>query len=95
MSHTVQLSFPGEPAPADPALVPVESPATGPARPDDPVSVLESLAYGANYEHLPERLQSALRRIVHDFTTESELSRRNEIRRIKQAHQFWRGLQYL
>ncbi len=95
MSHNVQLSFPGEPAPADPALVPVESPATGPARPGDPVSVLESLAYGPNNEHLPERLQSALRRIVHDFTTESELSRRDEIRRIKQAHQFWRGLQYL
>ncbi len=29
------------------------------------------------------------------FSTESELSRRQEIRRIKQAHQFWRGLQYL
>ena len=29
------------------------------------------------------------------FSTESELSRRQEVRRIKQAHQFWRGLQYL
>ena len=27
--------------------------------------------------------------------TESESTRRQEIRRIKQAHQFWRGLQYL
>jgi len=36
-----------------------------------------------------------LRRIVQQFSTESELSRRQEIRRIKQAHQFWRGLQYL
>ena len=52
-------------------------------------------AYGANNEQLPERLQEALRRLVFDFGTESELSRRQEIRRIKQAHQFWRGLQYL
>ncbi|HEX4002304.1 MAG TPA: hypothetical protein VHX36_06620 [Candidatus Acidoferrales bacterium] len=51
--------------------------------------------YGANNEQLPERLQEALRRLVFQFSTESELSRRQEIRRIKQAHQFWRGLQYL
>ncbi|HVB87466.1 MAG TPA: hypothetical protein VNK23_12470 [Candidatus Dormibacteraeota bacterium] len=51
--------------------------------------------YGTNNEQLPERLQEALRRLVFDFGTESELSRRQEIRRIKQAHQFWRGLQYL
>jgi hypothetical protein len=52
-------------------------------------------AYGVNNEQLPERLQEALRRLVFEFATESELSRRQEIRRIKQAHQFWRGLQYL
>jgi hypothetical protein len=51
--------------------------------------------YGANNENLPDRLQEALRRLVQQFSTESELSRRTEIRRIKQAHQFWRGLQYL
>jgi hypothetical protein len=51
--------------------------------------------YGANNENLPERMQEALRRLVFQFSTESELSRRQEIRRIKQAHQFWRGLQYL
>ncbi len=95
MANDFNIRFPGEPAPANPAVVPVESPANGPARPDDPVSVLETVAYGANNEHLPDRLQAALRRIVHDFTTESELSRRQEIRRIKQAHQFWRGLQYV
>ncbi len=95
MANDFNIAFPGEPAPANPAVVPVESPATGPARPDDPISVIESVAYGANNEHLPDRLQAALRRIVFDFTTESELSRRQEIRRIKQAHQFWRGLQYL
>jgi hypothetical protein len=51
--------------------------------------------YGTNNEQLPERMQEALRRLVFQFSTESELSRRQEIRRIKQAHQFWRGLQYL
>ena len=51
--------------------------------------------YGQNNAQLPERLQEALRRAVFQFSTESELSRRQEIRRIKQAHQFWRGLQYL
>ena len=50
---------------------------------------------GLNNEQLPDRLQEALRRVVFQFSTESELSRRQEIRRIKQAHQFWRGLQYL
>ncbi|MGB6716286.1 MAG: hypothetical protein WBE47_04975, partial [Candidatus Acidiferrales bacterium] len=60
-----------------------------------PVTALAAQAFGANNEQLPERLQQALRRLVLDLTTESEISRRAEIRRIKQAHQFWRGLQYL
>ncbi len=93
---TDSVRFPGDPPPADPAVVPVEGPAEStPASPGDAISHLESAAYGPNYEFLPERLQSALRRIVQDFTSESELSRRQEIRRIKKAHQFWRGLQYL
>jgi len=50
---------------------------------------------GANNEELPERLQNALRRLILEFSTESDISRRAEIRRIKQAHQFWRGMQYL
>jgi hypothetical protein len=54
-----------------------------------------ALPFGANNEQLPERLHEALRRIVFQFSTESESTRRQEIRRIKQAHQFWRGLQYL
>ncbi|HXN73000.1 MAG TPA: hypothetical protein VN861_10660 [Candidatus Acidoferrales bacterium] len=52
-------------------------------------------AFGANNEQLPEKLQEALRRLVFQFSTESESTRRQEVRRIKQAHQFWRGLQYL
>jgi hypothetical protein len=54
-----------------------------------------TVTYGPNNEQMPERMQEALRRLVFQFSTESELSRRQEIRRIKQAHQFWRGLQYL
>jgi len=91
---------------ADASLVPVE----GPAAPRDLAvspaagagrnraggwSESASSAYGQNNEQLPERLQEALRRLVHQFSSESESTRRQEIRRIKQAHQFWRGLQYL
>src|SRR5579872_1529714 len=67
----------------DASIVPVE----GPSSSETP--------YGVNNEQLPERLQEALRRLVFQYSTESELTRRQEIRRIKQAHQFWRGLQYL
>lgn len=77
---------------ADPSIVAVEGPAAS-AQPLIPGEA--RAAYGANSETLPDRLQEALRRLVQQFSTESELSRRQEIRRIKQAHQFWRGLQYL
>jgi len=87
---------------ANPAIVPVEGPIEDRAEtPSQAVDVKHGQAesgttsYGANNEQLPERLQEALRRLVFEFSTESELSRRQEIRRIKQAHQFWRGLQYL
>ena len=70
---------------ADAAIVPVEG-----------ATSRQSVSpFGANNEQLPARLQDALRRIVQQFGTESESTRRQEIRRIKQAHQFWRGLQYL
>src|SRR5690348_7142473 len=74
------------------AFVPTETPygLSGANQPDAPVA-----KYGPNNERLPERLQAALRRLVGEFASESEASRRQEIRRIKQAHQFWRGLQYL
>jgi hypothetical protein len=85
--------------PADPAIVPVEGPrALANASPEftsSAASAASNAPYGPNNEQLPERLQEALRRLVFQFGTESELSRRQEIRRIKQAHQFWRGLQYL
>ena len=78
---------------ANPAVVPVEGGTR--AASASPFGVNSSSPFGVNNEHLPERLQDALRRLVLQFGTESESSRRQEIRRIKQAHQFWRGLQYL
>ncbi len=94
-------------AEADASIVPVEGPAAprslpaplaaGTGRNQAAGGWGESTysAYGQNNEHLPERYQEALRRLVHQFSSESESTRRQEIRRIKQAHQFWRGLQYL
>ena len=97
-------------AKADPAIVPVEGPVGQDAGETGSTSAKHRRAgaagaraggagsvsaYGLNNELLPERLQEALRRLVMEFGTESEVSRRQEIRRIKQAHQFWRGLQYL
>ena len=79
MSNSNQTARP------DASIVPVEG----------ATSTQSASPFGANNEQLPERLQSALRRIVQQFSTESESTRRQEIRRIKQAHQFWRGLQYL
>ncbi len=51
--------------------------------------------YGPNNEQLPEDLQNALRDLVTRIAEESETARRQEIRQVKQAHYFWRGLQYL
>lgn len=79
---------------ADPSAVPVEKGNATDAL-ATPATSLAARAFGANNEQLPERLQHALRRIALELTTESDISRRAEIRRIKQAHQFWRGLQYL
>ena len=66
-----------------------------PARPALLSETESSSAYGANNEQLPEPLQEALRRLVFQYSFESEATRRQEVRRIKQAHQFWRGLQYM
>ncbi|HEV2617587.1 MAG TPA: hypothetical protein VGU63_13360, partial [Candidatus Acidoferrales bacterium] len=81
-------------AAADPGIVPVEQGnATDRLATRSTAAAAES--YGPNNEQLPERLQNAVRRLVVELASESESSRRAEIRRIKQAHQFWRGLQYL
>jgi hypothetical protein len=87
---------------ADPSIVPVEGPIDNSAHPSGagPSSAAGSAAgasspHGSNNERLPERLQEALRRLVQQYSIESESTRRQEVRRIKQAHQFWRGLHYL
>ena len=87
---------------ADPAIVPVEGPvlsdvnaAPGAVGKQGAQSATQSSPYGPNNEQLPEKLEGALRRLVYQFSFESESTRRQEVRRIKQAHQFWRGLQYL
>ncbi|HEY0701660.1 MAG TPA: hypothetical protein VGD60_02735 [Candidatus Acidoferrales bacterium] len=83
-------------AKANSAVVPVEGPVPG-AMQHAPAGS-EGTArnpYGANNEQLPDRLQAALRRLVQQYSFESESTRRQEVRRIKQAHQFWRGLQYV
>ena len=99
------MSTSNQTARPDASIVPIEGPAqtssvaegfrTAGVSPAQLPSSFSSVPFGANNEQLPERLQSALRRIVQQFSTESESTRRQEIRRIKQAHQFWRGLQYL
>jgi hypothetical protein len=93
---------------ADAAIVPVEGPAkeygndplnaavgAGPSVTESGASDAGGAGFGANNEQLPERLQAALARLVDQFASESDPARREEVRRIKQAHQFWRGLQYL
>ena len=85
------MSTSNQTARPDASIVPIE----GAVNPATPCGVNPSAPFGANNEQLPDRLQSALSRIVQQFSTESESTRRQEIRRIKQAHQFWRGLQYL
>lgn len=90
LKQTTEQSVP----PADPGTVPVEQ-----GNATDVLATRETAraarCFGANNEQLPDRLQNALRQLVLELASESEISRRTEIRRIKQAHQFWRGLQYL
>ena len=81
-------------APADPGIVPVEQGNTT-DRLATGSTATAAESFGPNNEQFPERLQNAVRRLVLELASESEISRRAEIRRIKQGHQFWRGLQYL
>ena len=82
---------------ANSAFVPVEGPVPAAVNPGGDARAVNAgkNPYGGNNEQLPERLQAALRRLVQQYSVESESTRRQEVRRIKQAHQFWRGLQYL
>lgn len=50
--------------------------------------------YGPNMEKLPEELQHALRELVLGFEREDSEARRHEVREIREAREFWKGLQY-
>lgn len=53
--------------------------------------------YGPNNEQLEEQkpqLVSALKELVQEFRRQGLISRRHEIRRIRQARLFWQGLHY-
>jgi hypothetical protein len=85
----------------DPGIVPVEGPvlsegstASGAEGKQGARTATQRNPYGPNNEQLPEKLEGALPRLVYQFSFESQGTRRQEVRRIKQAHQFWRGLQY-
>ena len=92
-THSSEATVQSKPS-ADATTVPVEKGNATDAL-ATPSTALAAQAFDANNECLPERLQHALRRVVLELTTESDNSRRSEVRRIKQAHQFWRGMQYL
>ncbi len=47
-----------------------------------------------NLEKLKARIVGALREMIIQYRTEGIVSRRHEIRRIRQARLFWQGLQY-
>src|SRR5713101_2889252 len=53
--------------------------------------------YGPNNEELEKNepeIVSALRDLIYNYRREGIVSRRQEIRRIRQARLFWAGLQY-
>src|SRR5215471_3186584 len=55
----------------------------------------EISGYGPNNEKLPEDLQHELHSLVLSFETEHTAARRGEVKAIRKAREFWKGLQYL
>lgn len=51
--------------------------------------------YGDNNEQLPELYWKALLTLARDYKMENPVSRRNEVKRVRQAKEFWKGLQYI
>src|ERR1700682_454792 len=98
---------PGAIAPADGNAASAVAPASRPAsarygdgrdeRRQDASATTEPLDLGANNERLEElkpKLVHALRELVRQYREEGVVTRRHEIRRIRQARLFWQGLQY-
>lgn len=81
MAH---LNADEQPQPEPGAIAPAE----GPAQPD-------RADYGPLYEKLPADLVSALRDLKNRFKSESSTARRDEVKKIRQAREFWKGIQYI
>src|SRR6266700_2553708 len=65
--------------------------------PKDSPNANEQSPYGSNNEKLEEMrpdLVEAIRTMVTEYRAEGIVSRRHEIRRIRQARMFWQGLHY-
>jgi len=54
-----------------------------------------AIDYGANNEKLPQDLQNELLGLVQKFSQEGRWARRQEVRTVRQARFFWRGIQYI
>lgn len=61
--------------------------------PTDPA--LEAANADPNNYQLPENVQTELKRLVDKFTLEDAISRREEVKQIRKAREFWRDRQYL
>ncbi len=53
----------------------------------------EGQSVGVYYERMDERLKSALKRLKDDYKFEDINSRREEVRKVRKAREFWRGHQ--
>lgn len=74
-----------------PELPPVEVSQDGTA--EQPVPAGQE--HGPNNERLPEDLQAALVKLIETFELDSTTSRREEVRRIRKAREFWNAKQYI
>lgn len=54
-----------------------------------------STNYGPNNETLPDEYQNCLKFLLDTYKNEGQSTRRSELRRIRQAREFWKGLQYI
>jgi hypothetical protein len=78
-----------------PVLGDITPPSSAPV--ESPQNQQQGGPYGLNNIKLDERrpdLVGALRQLVTDYRAEGLVSRRHEIRRIRQARMFWQGIQY-
>lgn len=82
---------------ASQAAPPVPPGTTAPAEIGTPpgTSKHEAPNYGENNRELPDDMKAALYRLLIEYKSEAQSARRDEVRRVRQAHEFWKGLQYV